>query len=140
MNHKDSFDERLRNWAWYVSYGVIGPQVETTCRSFEKNYVPELGNLYAEPEPHYEPDHVDGDLIEQAIKGLPLNLRQALKLRYVSHPYASINQLANAARTTVHRIESDLQNAKKRLQHELDKKARSNNYTNLLTVQDQQID
>ena len=133
-------EDRLKNWAWYVSYGVIGPQVETTCRSFEKNYIPELGNLYAEAEPHYEPDSVDGDLIEQAIKGLPLNLRQALKLRYVSHPYASINQLAHAARTTVHRIESDLQNAKKRLQHELDKKARSNHYTNLLTVQDQQID
>ena len=132
-------ESRLQNWAWYVSYGVIGPQVETTCRSFEKNYIPELGNLYAEAEPHYEPDSVDGDLIEQAIKGLPLNLRQALKLRYVSHPYASINQLANAARTTVHRIESDLQNAKKRLQHELDKKARANNYTNLLKVQDQQI-
>jgi DNA-directed RNA polymerase specialized sigma24 family protein len=133
-------ESRLQNWAWYVSYGVIGPQVETTCRSFEKNYIPELGNLYAEAEPHYEPDSVDGDLIEQAIKGLPLNLRQALKLRYVSHPYASINQLAHAARTTVHRIESDLQNAKKRLQHELDKKARANHYTNLLTVQDQQID
>ena len=132
-------ESRLQNWAWYVSYGVIGPQVETTCRSFEKNYIPELGNLYAEAEPHYEPDSVDGDLIEQAIKGLPLNLRQALKLRYVSHPYASINQLANAARTTVHRIESDLQNPKKRLQHELDKKARANHYTNLLKVQDQQI-
>jgi DNA-directed RNA polymerase specialized sigma24 family protein len=133
-------ESRLQNWAWYVSYGVIGPQVETTCRSFEKNYIPELGNLYAEAEPHYEPDSIDGDLIEQAIKGLPLNLRQALKLRYVSHPYASINQLAHAARTTVHRIEADLQNAKKRLQHELDKKARANHYTNLLTVQDQQID
>jgi DNA-directed RNA polymerase specialized sigma24 family protein len=132
-------ESRLQNWAWYVSYGVIGPQVETTCRSFEKNYIPELGNLYAEAEPHYEPDSIDGDLIEQAIKGLPLNLRQALKLRYVSHPYASINQLAHAARTTVHRIESDLQNAKKRLQHELDKKARANHYTNLLKVQDKQI-
>jgi DNA-directed RNA polymerase specialized sigma24 family protein len=140
MSHNNSFDHRLQNWAWYVSYGVIGPQVETTCRSFEKNYIPELGNLYAEAEPHYEPDSIDGDLIEQAIKGLPLNLRQALKLRYVSHPYASINQLAHAARTTVHRIEADLQNAKKRLQHELDKKARANHYTNLLTVQDQQID
>jgi DNA-directed RNA polymerase specialized sigma24 family protein len=140
MSNNNSFDQRLQNWAWYVSYGVIGPQVETTCRSFEKNYIPELGNLYAEAEPHYEPDSIDGDLIEQAIKGLPLNLRQALKLRYVSHPYASINQLAHAARTTVHRIESDLQNAKKRLQHELDKKARANHYTNLLKVQDKQID
>jgi DNA-directed RNA polymerase specialized sigma24 family protein len=101
--------------------------------------MPELGNLYAEPEPHYEPDSIDGDLIEQAVKGLPLNLRQALKLRYVSHPYASINQLAHAARTTVHRIEADLLNAKKRLQHELDRKAKSNHYKSLLTVQDQQI-
>ena len=133
-------ESRLQNWAWYVSYGVIGPQVETTCRSFEKNYIPELGNLYAEAEPHYEPDHVDGDLIEQAIKNLPQNLRQALKLRYVSHPYASLNQLANAARTTVHRLELDLENAKKRLQHELDRKAKSNHYKSLLKVQDQQID
>jgi DNA-directed RNA polymerase specialized sigma24 family protein len=128
-------EQRLQNWAWYVTWGVIGPQVDTTCRSFEKNYVPELGNLYVEPEPHYEPDQIDGDLIEQAIKGLPLNLRQALKLRYVSHPYASINQLANAARTTAHKIETDLHNAKKRLQHELDKKAKSNHYASLLKVQ-----
>ena len=133
-------ESRLKNWAWYVTWGVIGPQVETTCRSFEKNYVPELGNLYADPEPHYEPDHIDGDLIEQAIKGLPLQLRQVLKMRYVSHPYASLNQLAHNARTTPHKLETDLYNAKKRLQHELDKKAKSNNYTNLYKLQDQQND
>jgi DNA-directed RNA polymerase specialized sigma24 family protein len=109
--------------------------VETTCRSFEKNYVPELGNLYAEPEPHYEPDHVDGDLIEQAIKGLPLQLRQVLKMAYVSYPYCSIPQLARNARTTPHKIETDLHNAKKRLQHELDKKAKSNNLKSMLQVQ-----
>jgi len=129
-------ESRLQNWAWYVSYGVIGPQVETTCRSFEKNYIPELGNLYAEPEPHYEPDHVDGELIEQTIKGLPLNQRQVLKLRYVSHPYASINQLAHAARTTVHKLEQDLSNAKKRLQHELDKKRKAAHGTDLYKLQD----
>jgi DNA-directed RNA polymerase specialized sigma24 family protein len=125
---------RLKNWAWYVTWGVIGPQVETTCRSFEKNYVPELGNLYADPEPHYEPDHADGDLIEQAIKGLPLQLRQVLKMRYVSHPYASLNQLAHNARTTPHKLESDLHNAKKRLQHELDKKSKSNHLKGMLKV------
>jgi len=125
-------ESRLKNWAWYVTWGVIGPQVETTCRSFEKNYVPELGNLYAEPEPHYEPDHVDGDIIEQAIKGLPLQLRQVLKMAYVSYPYCSINQLARNARTTPHKIETDLNNAKKRLQHELDKKAKSNHLKNML--------
>jgi DNA-directed RNA polymerase specialized sigma24 family protein len=133
-------EQRLKNWAWYVTWGVIGPQVETTCRSFEKNYVPELGNLYAEPEPHYEPDHVDGDLIEQAIKGLPLQLRQVLKMRYVSHPYASLNQLAHNARTTPHKLETDLYNAKKRLQQELDKKSKSNYHQNLYKLQDQKND
>jgi DNA-directed RNA polymerase specialized sigma24 family protein len=133
-------ESRLKNWAWYVTWGVIGPQVETTCRSFEKNYVPELGNLYADPEPHYEPDHADGDLIEQAIKGLPLQLRQVLKMRYVSHPYASLNQLAHNARTTPHKLETDLYNAKKRLQQELDKKAKSNYHQNLYKLQDQQND
>jgi DNA-directed RNA polymerase specialized sigma24 family protein len=131
---------RLKNWAWYVTWGVVGPQVETTCRSFEKNYVPELGNLYADPEPHYEPDHIDGDLIEQAIKGLPLQLRQVLKMRYVSHPYASLNQLAHNARTTPHKLETDLYNAKKRLQQELDKKSKSNYHQNLYKLQDQKND
>jgi DNA-directed RNA polymerase specialized sigma24 family protein len=135
---KNTMDERLRNWAWYVTWGVIGPQPDSTCRSFEKNYVPELGNLYAEAEPTYEPDQKDGDLIEQAIKGLPLQLRQALKLRYVSHPYATLSQIAQAARTTAHKMEVDLANAKRRLQHELDKKAKSNDYKSLLKLQDSQ--
>jgi len=135
-----NMEQRLKNWAWYVTWGVVGPQVETTCRSFEKNYVPELGNLYADPEPHYEPDHVDGDLIEQAIKGLPLQLRQVLKMRYVSHPYASLNQLAHNARTTPHKLETDLYNAKKRLQQELDKKTKSNYHQNLYKLQDQKND
>jgi len=128
-------EQRLKNWAWYVSYGVVSPQPDTTCRSFEKNYIPELGNIYAESEPHYEPDHVDGDLIEQAIKGLPLELRRVLKMRYVSHPYASLGQLAHALRTSTHRLEIDLQNAKTRLQNELDKKAKSNHYKDLLKLQ-----
>jgi DNA-directed RNA polymerase specialized sigma24 family protein len=128
-------ERRLKNWAWYVTYGVISPQPDSTCRSFEKNYIPELGNLYAEPEPHYEPDHEDGDLIEQAIKGLPLELRRLLKMRYVSHPYASQGQLAHALRISPTRLDSDLYNAKKRLQHELDKKTKSNHYSDLLKVQ-----
>lgn len=128
-------ERRLKNWAWYVSYGVVSPQPDTTCRSFEKNYIPELGNLYAESEPHYEPDHVDGDLIEQAIKGLPQELRMVLKMRYVSHPYASSGQLAHALRMNITRLEVDLQNAKKRLQHELDKKSKSNHYADLLKLQ-----
>lgn len=132
----DSITQRLQNWAWYVTWGVVGPQPDTTCRSFEKNYVPELGSLYEPEEPHYEPDHQDGDLIEQTIKGLPVNQRQVLKLRYVSLPYASINQLANAARTTAHKLEQDLSNAKKRLQHELDKKRKAAHGQDLYKLQD----
>jgi len=132
----DSITQRLQNWAWYVTWGVVGPQPDTTCRSFEKNYVPELGSLYEPEEPHYEPDHTDGELIEQTIKLLPLNQRQVLKLRYVSHPYASINQLANAARTTAHKLEQDISNAKKRLQHELDKKRKAAHGTYLYKLQD----
>lgn len=134
-----NMEQRLKNWAWYVCYGAVAPQPDTTCRSFEKNYIPELGNLYSESEPHYEPDHEDGELIEQAIKGLPLELRRTLKMRYVSHPYASTGQLAHALRISPNRLEVDLQNAKKRLQHELDKKSKSNHYKNLLKVQDWQI-
>lgn len=131
-------DDRLRNWAWYVSWGTVIPQPDSTCRSFEKNYIPELGNLYAPEEPHYEPDHKDGEEIEQAIKGLPLELRKVLKARYVSHPYASQNQLAHHLRITSKRLELDLQNAKKRLQGELDKKAISNKYAELLKLPTEQ--
>lgn len=133
-------EQRLKNWAWYVCYGVVAPQPDTTCRSFEKNYIPELGNLYAESDPHYEPDHVDGDLIEQAIKGLPLELRRTLKMRYVSHPYASTGQLAHALRISPARLEVDLENAKKRLQHELDKKAKSNKFADMLKMQNPKND
>lgn len=133
-------EDRLRNWAWYVSWGTIIPQPDNTCRSFEKNYVPELGNLYAEQEPQYEPDHVDGDLIEQTIKGLPLQLRQILKARYVSHPYASKNQLAHHLRISPSSLENHIINAKKRIQEELDKRARGKHYTNLLKLQNQKAD
>lgn len=130
----DTLEERLKNWAWYVSWGTVIPQPDSTCRSFEKNYIPELGNLYAEVEPQYEPDHKDGEEIEQAIKGLPLELRKVLKARYVSHPYASQNQLAHHLRISPKRFETDLQNAKKRLQDQLDKRAKSNHYEGMLKL------
>jgi hypothetical protein len=133
MSHKDSLHLRLVNWAWYVSGSVI-PQPDSTCQSFEKNYIPELGNLYAPEEPHYEPDNKDGELIEDAIKGLPLELRKILKARYVSHPYASQNQLAHHLRISTRRFETDLQNAKKRLQDQLDKKAKSIQLADMLKV------
>jgi hypothetical protein len=137
---KDSLDSRLQNWAWWLSYGIVIPQPESTCRSFEKNYIPELGNLYAPEEPHYEPDHKDGELVEDCVKNLPLELRKILKARYVSHPYASQNQLAHHLRISAKRLETDLQNAKKRLQDQLDKRVKSNHYENLLKVQSKEND
>jgi hypothetical protein len=137
---KDSLDSRLQNWAWWLSYGIVIPQPDSTCRSFEKNYIPELGNLYAPEEPHYEPDHKDGELVEDCVKNLPLELRKILKARYVSHPYASQNQLAHHLRISPKRLETDLQNAKKRLQDQLDKRVKSNHYENLLKVQSKEND
>lgn len=137
---RDHLDARLQNWAWYLSYGVVGPQPDTTCRSFEKNYVPELGNLYTEQEPHYEPDHADGNLIEQSVKGLPLKHRQILKARYVSHPYASLGQLAHHLRMSTHKLELEIGYAKRRLQDILDKKTKCAEYANLLKMPDPQID
>jgi hypothetical protein len=42
----------------------------------------------------------------------------------VSHPYASQNQLAHTLRISTKRFETDLHNAKKRLQDQLDKRAK----------------
>ena len=77
----------------------------------------------------------DGELIEDYVKGLPLELRKILKARYVSHPYASQNQLAYYLRISPKRFETDLQNAKKRLQDQLDKRAKSKDYADMLKVQ-----
>ena len=89
---------------------------------------------------HQKNHTIDGvfegiEKIEQAIKGLPLELRKILKARYVSHPYASQNQLAHHLRKSTNRLETDLIHAKKRLQDELDKRAKSNHYESLLKVQ-----
>ena len=137
---KDALDLRLQNWAWYLSYGVVGPQPDTTCRSFEKNYVPELGNLYTEQEPHYEPDQLDGDLIEQSVKGLPLQHRRILKARYVSHPYASLGQLAHHLRISTHKLELEIGYAKRRLQDILDKRTKRKDLEGMCKVQNTQID
>jgi transcriptional antiterminator len=55
----------------------------------------------------------------------------------VSHPYASQNQLAHHLRISPKRLENDLQNAKKRLQDQLDKRTKSKDYADLLKVQPQ---
>jgi hypothetical protein len=52
----------------------------------------------------------------------------------VSHPYASQNQLAHHLRKSTTRLETDLTNAKKRLQDQLDKKAKSKDYADMLKV------
>ena len=56
----------------------------------------------------------------------------------MSHPYATNGQLAHHLRISPSRLESDLNNAKKRLQDELDKKARGKHYTHLLKLQAEQ--
>jgi hypothetical protein len=63
-------------------------------------------------------------------------MRQLLKMRYVSHPYASMGQLAYTLRSTPYKLEQEISNAKKRLQHELDKKRKASHGADLRPMQD----
>jgi DNA-directed RNA polymerase specialized sigma24 family protein len=100
------------------------PKQPSTCRSFEKNYNPELGNVMEEDYPDNMPsvDWKDGELVESCMKELPEHHRRALKAFYVSHPYQSNHSIANYLRINVKKLENDLQEARTRINKELNRK------------------
>jgi DNA-directed RNA polymerase specialized sigma24 family protein len=99
------------------------PKQPTTCRSFEKNYNPELGNVMEEDYPDMPSiDWKDGELVESCMKELPEHHRRALKAFYVSHPYQSNHSIANYLRINVKKLENDLQEARTRISKELNRK------------------
>jgi DNA-directed RNA polymerase specialized sigma24 family protein len=118
--------ERLLNWSYYVTLWLDDPTPKqpTTCRSFEKNYNPELGNVMEEDYPDNMPsvDWKDGELLESCMKELPEHHRRALKAFYVSHPYQSNHSIANYLRINVKKLENDLQEARTRINKELNRK------------------
>ena len=118
--------ERLLNWSYYVTMWLDDPSPKqpSTCRSFEKNYNPELGNVMEEDYPDNMPsvDWKDGELVESCMKELPEHHRRALKAFYVSHPYQSNHSIANYLRINVKKLENDLQEARTRISKELNRK------------------
>jgi DNA-directed RNA polymerase specialized sigma24 family protein len=117
--------ERLLNWSYYVTLWLEDPSPKqpSTCRSFEKNYTPELGNVMEEDYPDMPSiDWKDGELVESCMKDLPEHHRRALKAFYVSHPYQSNHSIANYLRINVKKLENDLQEARTRINKELNRK------------------
>jgi hypothetical protein len=116
-------EERLKNWAFYCIYGHLGPEVRTRCSSAEGNY--ESENVFEGEQPRYEPDMIDGQIIEDAIRVLPEISRRVLKARYVSFPYNLTHTVAQRLRMSVDKFEAELSTAKRRLDEQLSR-ARDN--------------
>lgn len=110
-------EERLKNWAWYCAWGHLGPEIRTRCASAEGNF--ESENVWEGEEPRIEPDMVDGELIEQAVRKLSEKHRKILKARYIMYPYHLQHTVAQRLRMSVDRLESELKIAKRRLSDEL---------------------
>jgi DNA-directed RNA polymerase specialized sigma24 family protein len=121
--------ERLLNWSYYVTLWLEDPSPKqpSTCRSFEKNYNPELGNVMEEDYPDMPSiDWKDGELVESCMKDLPEHHRRVLKAFYIQYPYTSNHSIAAILRTTVKKFENDLSQAKARLSKELNNRLSRN--------------
>jgi DNA-directed RNA polymerase specialized sigma24 family protein len=114
---KSEIEDRLRNWAFYCIYGHLGPEVRTRCASAEGNY--ESEDVFEGEEPRYEPDMIDGQIIEDAIRVLPEISRRVLKARYVSFPYNLTHTVAQKLRMSTDRLETELTIARRRLDETL---------------------
>jgi hypothetical protein len=106
-------DDRLQNWAHYVAWGHIGPEIRTQAASAEGNY--QSDDVFEGQDPRYEPDILDGELLENNIRLLPELSRRILKARYVSYPYHRLHTVAQKLKISVDRLESELLIAKRRL-------------------------
>ena len=112
-------EDRLKNWAFYCAWGHLGPEVRTRCASAEGNYDSE--DVWEGEEPKIEPDMVDGELIEQAVRKLPEISRKVLKARFIMYPYHLQHTVAQRLRMSTDRLETELQTAKRRLSDELER-------------------
>lgn len=123
-----NIEERLQNWSWYVARWLPdGAPEKPTCKSAEKNYIPELGALYDEEEPSLEPDALDGEKVELAMKDLAPTQKAVIKATYISNAYCSSYSIANSLRMSHSRYQNELNNAKKRLTTILNRLDRAKN-------------
>ncbi len=110
-------EDRLQNWAHYVVWGHIGPEIRTQAASAEGNY--QSDDVFEGQDPKYEPDLLDGELLENNIRLLPELSRRILKARYVSYPYHRLHTVAQKLKISVDRLEGELLIAKRKLHDRL---------------------
>ena len=106
-------EERLKNWAFYCAWGHVGPEHRTQCASAEGNY--ESEDVFEGEEPRIEPDMLDGQEVENAVRVLPDISRRVLKARYIQYPYNLSHNVAQRLRMSTDRLEAELHIAKRRL-------------------------
>ena len=116
---QDELEERLKNWSFYCAWGQIGPEIRTRAASAEGDYVSE--DVWEGEEPRYEPDMVDGELLENIIRQLPDLSRRVLKARYIQFPYHLKHNVAQRLKISVDRLDTELLIAKRRIRERLNR-------------------
>ena len=117
-------EERLKNWAFYCAFGPLGPEVRTRAASAEGNY--ESEDVFEGEEARIEPDMLDGQEVENAVRVLPDISRRVLKARYIQYPYNLSHNVAQRLRMSTHRLEEELHIAKRRLYDRLQRNCSGN--------------
>jgi len=110
-------EDRLKNWAFYCAWGHVGPEHRTQCASAEGNY--ESEDVFEGEEPRIEPDMIDGQAVEDAVRELPDVSRRVLKARYIQYPYNLSHNVAQRLRMSTDKLEAELHIAKRRLHDRL---------------------
>jgi DNA-directed RNA polymerase specialized sigma24 family protein len=110
-------EDRLKNWAFYCAWGHVGPEHRTQCASAEGNY--ESEDVFEGEEPRIEPDMLDGQMVEDAVRELPDISRRVLKARYIQYPYNLSHNVAQRLRMSTDKLEAELHIAKRRLNDRL---------------------
>ena len=90
-------------------WGHLGPEVPTRCASAEGSY--ESDDVFEGEDPKYEPDILDGQIIENAIRVLPDISRRVLKAVYIQYPYHRPHSIAQRLKISTDRYESQLRKA-----------------------------
>jgi len=117
-------EERLKNWAFYCAWGHVGPEHRTQCASAEGNY--ESEDVFEGEEPRIEPDMLDGQMVEDAVRELPDISRRVLKARYIQYPYNLSHNVAQRLRMSTDKLEAELHIAKRRLHDRLQRNSPGN--------------
>lgn len=78
---------RLRNWGYWLSYDAeIGPR-DAKCISIESRHIPELGEVWDDPEPvQPTPDVPDAEAMQQLIRQLDWLEQHCLALHWGGIP------------------------------------------------------